>query len=122
AVKELVLAGLLLAARNICPAWEFARLLTGDDHAIDEAVEKGKKKFVGFEMPGRTLGVVGLGAIGVEVANAALSLGMKVLGYDPQITVRRAWQLSSSVEQALSLDDLFAHSDVVTVHVPLNED
>src|SRR5580698_2576506 len=122
AVKELVLAGLFLAARNICQAWSFARSLSGDDHAIDEAVEKGKKAFVGFELPGRTLGVVGLGAIGVEVANAALALGMKVLGYDPQITVRRAWQLSSSVEQAVSLDDLFARSDVVTVHVPLNDD
>jgi len=122
AVKELVLGSLFLAARNLGAAWLFARALSGDDAAIDEAVEKGKKAFVGFELPGRTLGVVGLGAIGVEVANAALGLGMKVLGYDPQITVRRAWQLSSSVEQALSLDDLFAHSDVVTVHVPLNED
>src|ERR1700743_2308535 len=121
AVKELVLAGLLLAARNICPAWEFARSLKGDDHAIDEAVEKGKKKFVGFEMPGRMLGVVGLGAIGVEVANSALALGMKVLGYDPQTTVQRAWQLSSTVEQALSLDDLFARADAITVHVPLND-
>jgi D-3-phosphoglycerate dehydrogenase len=121
AVKELVLAGLLIAARNVCPAWSFARSLTGDDHAIDEAVEKGKKKFVGFELPGRTLGVVGLGAIGVEVANAALALGMKVLGYDPQITVQRAWQLSSNVEQALSLDDLFARADAVSVHVPLND-
>jgi D-3-phosphoglycerate dehydrogenase / 2-oxoglutarate reductase len=122
AVKELVLAGLLLAARNICQAWAFARSLSGDDHAIDEAVEKGKKKFVGFELPGRTLGVVGLGAIGVEVANSAEALGMKVLGYDPQITVHRAWQLSSGVEQALSLDDLFARSDAITVHVPLNND
>ncbi|HXS28598.1 MAG TPA: phosphoglycerate dehydrogenase [Steroidobacteraceae bacterium] len=120
AVKELVLAGLLLAARNICPAWAFARSLSGEDAAIDEAVEAGKKKFVGFELPGRTLGVVGLGAVGVEVANSALALGMKVLGYDPQITVQRAWQLSSSVEQALSLDDLFARADVVSVHVPLN--
>jgi D-3-phosphoglycerate dehydrogenase / 2-oxoglutarate reductase len=122
AVKELVLAGLLLAARNICQAWSFARGLSGDDHAIDEAVEKGKKKFVGFELPGRTLGVIGLGAIGVEVANSAQALGMKVLGYDPQITVHRAWQLSSSVEQALSLDDLFARSAAVSVHVPLNHD
>jgi D-3-phosphoglycerate dehydrogenase len=121
AVKELVLAGLLLAARNICPAWSFARALAGDDHAIDAAVEKGKHRFVGFELPGRTLGVVGLGAVGVEVANSALALGMKVLGYDPQITVQRAWQLSSSVEQALSLDDLFARADAITVHVPLND-
>ena len=121
AVKELVLASLFLAARNICPAWSFSRSLSGDDHAIDDAVEKGKKKFVGFELPGRTLGVVGLGAVGVEVANSALALGMKVLGYDPQITVQRAWQLSSSVEQALSLDDLFARADAITVHVPLND-
>ena len=121
AVKELVLAGLLLAARNICSAWSFSRSLSGDDREIDEAVEQGKKKFVGFELPGRTLGVVGLGAIGVEVANSALALGMKVLGYDPQITVQRAWQLSSTVEQALSLDDLFARSDAITVHVPLND-
>jgi D-3-phosphoglycerate dehydrogenase / 2-oxoglutarate reductase len=121
AVKELVLASLLLAARNICQAWTFARSLSGDDPAIDEAVERGKKSFVGFELPGRTLGVVGLGAIGVEVANSAEALGMRVLGYDPQITVQRAWQLSSSVEQALSLDDLFARSDAITVHVPLNE-
>src|SRR3981081_4665327 len=75
AVKELVLAGLFLAARNICTAWAFSRSLTGDDHAIDEAVEKGKKKFVGFELPGRTLGVVGLGAIGVEGANSPLAPG-----------------------------------------------
>jgi D-3-phosphoglycerate dehydrogenase len=120
AVKELVLAGLFLAARNICQGWSFARSLSGTDAAIDEAVEKGKKNFVGFELPGRTLGIVGLGAIGVEVANTALRLGMNVLGYDPQITVQRAWQLSSRVEQALSLDDLFARADAITVHVPLN--
>ncbi len=119
AVKELVLAGMFLAARNICQAWAFAKGQSGDDHAIDVAVEKGKKNFVGFELPGRTLGVIGLGAIGVEVSNSALSLGMKVLGYDPQITVQRAWQLSSDVEQALSLDDLFVRSDVISVHVPL---
>jgi len=121
AVKELVLAGMFLAARNICQAWAYVRSLEGDDHALEAAVEKGKKKFVGHELPGRTLGVVGLGAIGVEVANAALGLQMKVLGYDPQITVQRAWQLSSGVEQALSLDDLFSRCDFVTVHVPLNE-
>ena len=121
AVKELVLAGLLLAARNIGPAWLFARALSGDDPAIEAAVEAGKKRFVGFELPGRTLGVVGLGAVGVEVANSALALGMKVLGYDPQLTVQRAWQLSSNVEQALSLEDLFARADAITLHVPLNE-
>ena len=122
AVKELVLAGLLLAARNLVPAWLFARGLEGDDAAIEVAAEEGKKRFVGFELPGRTLGVVGLGAVGVEVANSALALGMRVLGYDPQITVQRAWQLRSSVQQALSLEDLFARADAITVHVPLNAD
>jgi D-3-phosphoglycerate dehydrogenase len=119
AVKELVLAGLFLAARNICQAWAYARDLGGEDEAIDAAVEKGKSQYVGFELPGRTLGVIGLGAVGVQVANSAEALGMKVLGYDPQITVQRAWQLSSSVQQALSLDDLFARSDAISVHVPL---
>ena len=121
AVKELVIAGMFLAARNICPAWEYVRALQGSDEQLDEAVEQGKKKFVGYELPGRTLGVIGLGAIGVEVANAAHLLGMRVLGFDPQITVQRAWQLSSGVEQALSLDDLFSRSDVISVHVPLLE-
>jgi D-3-phosphoglycerate dehydrogenase len=121
AVKELVLAGLFLAARHICESWQFVRELQGDAAAIETAVEAGKKRFVGHELPGRTLGVIGLGAIGVEVANAAHLLGMHVLGYDPQITVQRAWQLSSGVEQALSLDDLFARSDAVTVHVPLDD-
>jgi D-3-phosphoglycerate dehydrogenase len=119
AVKELVVAGLFLAARNIVQAWDFARSLSGDDKAIDEATEKGKKDFAGFELPGRTLGVIGLGAIGVEVANVAERLGMRVVGYDPQITVQRAWQLSSSIEQAVSLDDLFARSQFISLHVPL---
>jgi D-3-phosphoglycerate dehydrogenase len=119
AVKELVIASLFLAARNICQAWEYTRALQGADAQLEEAVEQGKKKFVGYELPGRTLGVVGLGAVGVEVANAAHSLGMRVLGFDPQITVQRAWQLSSGVEQALSLEDLFSRSDMVTVHTPL---
>ena len=121
AVKELVIAAMLLAARNIAPAWLFARSLSGDDAAIDVAVEKGKKNYVGFELPGKTLGIIGLGAIGVAVANSAQALGMNVLGYDPAITVQRAWQLSSSVQQALSLDDLFSRCDIITVHVPLNE-
>ena len=121
AVKELVLASLFLAARNICQAWNFARSLQGDDATIEVAVEKGKKEFVGYELPGRTLGVIGLGAIGVEVANTAQALGMQVLGYDPQITVQRAWQLSASVQQAQSLDDLFARADMVSVHVPLSD-
>jgi D-3-phosphoglycerate dehydrogenase len=88
---------------------------------LSKAVESGKKQFVGFELPGKTLGVVGLGAIGVEVANAALGLGMSVIGFDPKITVRRAWQLSAGVEHAETLDQLFQHADAVTIHVPLVE-
>lgn len=121
AVKELVIAGLLLAARNICPAWAYARELEGDAESVARAVESGKKQFVGYELPRRVLGVVGLGAIGVEVANAAMNMGMRVIGYDPGMTVERAWQLSSGVEQATSLDDLLVRADMVTLHVPLNE-
>ncbi len=119
AVKELVLAGLLLAARNVCQAWDYARNLEGSDEEIHKQVESGKKQFRGFELPGRTMGVIGLGAIGVEVANAALALGMRVIGFDPEITVARAWQLSSDVQQAANVDDLLARSDAVTFHVPL---
>jgi len=119
AVKELALAGLLLAARNICDAREYVKGLKEKGDALNKAVEAGKKQFVGFELPGKTLGVIGLGAIGVQVANAALELGMKVVGFDPAITVRRAWQLSSGVEHAETLDQLFQHADAVTVHVPL---
>lgn len=120
AVKELVIAGMLMAARNVCPAWDYARALGGEDRDVRKQVEAGKKQFVGFELPGRTLGVIGLGAIGVRVANAALPLGMKVIGYDPQLTVKRAWQLSSEVQQATSVDDLLVNSDFVSLHVPLN--
>src|SRR5690554_1342920 len=119
AVKELVLAGMLIAARNICQAWDFARNVHGTDEEIYKQVESGKKQFVGFELPGRTLGVIGLGAIGVKVANAALALGMKVIGYDPDITVQRAWQLSADVQQAHSVDDLLTRVDFVSFHVPL---
>src|SRR5512134_2237614 len=121
AVKELVLAGLLMAARNLPQALLHVRGLKGSGDELDKAVEASKKQFVGFELPKRTLGVVGLGAIGVEVANAALKLGMNVLGYDPAITVQHAWQLSSGVQKAVNLDDLFARADVVTVHVPLTK-
>ncbi len=121
AVKELVVAGMLLAARNICPAWAYVRALEGNPEEIKRAVEAGKKQFVGYELPRRVLGVVGLGAIGVEVANAALNLGMRVIGFDPGMTVERAWQLSASVEQATSLDDLLARCDMVSLHVPLIE-
>ncbi len=118
AVKELVLTAIFLAARNICQAADHVKNLQLEGAELDAAVEAGKKQFVGFEIPGKTLGVVGLGAIGVEVANAALNLGMKVVGFDPQITVRRAWQMSSGVEQASSLDDLFSRADIITTHVP----
>jgi len=119
AVKELVIAGMLLASRNICQAWDFARSLEGEDAAIHKAVESGKKQFVGFELPGKTLGVVGLGAIGVQVANGALAQGMHVIGFDPGITVRRAWQMSSEVRQAASIEELLTHVDYVSFHVPL---
>ncbi len=121
AVKELVLAGMFLSARNICQAWDYVRSLDGDDASLAEQVEAGKKQFVGFELPGRTLGVIGLGAIGVLVANAALKLGMRVIGYDPDLTVRRAWQLSSEAVQAVSLDDLLSRADFVSIHVPLSD-
>jgi len=119
AVKELVLAGMLMAARNLCQGWAFARGLSGDDAQISKQVEAGKKQFAGMELPGRTLGVIGLGSIGVLVANAATALGMKVIGYDPDITVQSAWKMSSDVEQATGIDDLLTRSDFVTFHVPL---
>jgi len=122
AVKELVIAGMLLAARRIAPAWDFVRGLQGDAAAVAAAVEQAKKQFAGFELAGRTLGVVGLGAVGAEVANAAVGLGMRVIGFDPAISVSRAWQLSSDVQQAGSLDTLFIDSDLVTLHVPLTEE
>jgi D-3-phosphoglycerate dehydrogenase len=111
-----------MAARHLPEAWDYVRKLPMSGAELAKAVEAGKKQFVGFELPKRTLGVVGLGAIGVEVANAALKLGMQVVGYDPAITVQHAWQLSSGVQKAVNLEDLFARADVVTVHVPLNKD
>jgi D-3-phosphoglycerate dehydrogenase / 2-oxoglutarate reductase len=121
AVKELAVAGLLMAARNLCGAWDYVRRLESTGDELAREIETAKRQFRGFELPGRTLGVIGLGAIGVEVANVALALGMKVVGFDPKITVRRAWQLSSGVEQVDTLDRLFKKSDAVTLHVPLVE-
>ncbi|MGD8430758.1 MAG: phosphoglycerate dehydrogenase [Ectothiorhodospiraceae bacterium] len=121
AVTELVISALFLAARNICQAWDFARDLEGDDAEINRETEAGKKQFAGFELPGHTLGVVGLGAIGVKVANAARALGMNVIGYDPQITVRSAWKLAADVQQAHSVDELVSESDMITFHVPEND-
>ena len=119
AVKELVIGGMLMGARNLASASEYVKTLEETGAELKKAVEAGKKQFVGFELPGKTLGVIGLGAIGVEVANAALDLRMQVVGYDPAITVRNAWQLSSGVEQEETLDQLFQHADFVTCHVPL---
>ncbi|MDH5183208.1 MAG: phosphoglycerate dehydrogenase [Gammaproteobacteria bacterium] len=119
AVKELVVAGMLMACRNIAQAWDFTRNIEADDAEMNKQVEAGKKNYGGFELPGRTLGVIGLGAIGRSVANVALAMGMKVIGYDPGITVEGAWHLSSDVEKATSVDDLFSRSDFITFHVPL---
>lgn len=119
AVKELVLAGMLMGCRNLCQAWDFARRLEGTDEEITKSVEAGKKNFAGFELPGRTLGVVGLGAIGRYVANAAIDLGMNVIGYDPGITIEGAWQLSSNVIKAASIDEMVGKVDFITFHVPL---
>jgi D-3-phosphoglycerate dehydrogenase len=119
AVKELTIAGMLIGARNLCRGAEYVASLEETGEALNKAVEAGKKQFVGFELPGKTLGVIGLGAIGVEVANAAFGLGMKVVGFDPAITVQNAWQLASGVEHAETLDQLFQHADFVSMHVPL---
>ncbi len=121
AVKELVIAGMLLACRNICQAWDYARHVDGTPEQQNKAVEDGKKRYVGYELPGRTLGVVGLGAIGVYVANAAVALGMRVVGFDPTITVRSAWKMSAEVQEMPSIDELVKQSDFVTFHVPLLE-
>ena len=119
AVKELVLAGMLIAARNLGPALEFVKGLDGGD--IDKTVEKEKKQFAGFELPGHTLGVIGLGKIGSLVADAAIRLGMNVLGHDPHITVEAAWSLPSQVRRAHSIDEVLKASDFVSLHVPLVE-
>ncbi len=119
AVKELVIAGMLIAARNLMPAWQFAESLTGDDAEIAKAVEAGKKQFAGIELPNRTLGIIGLGAIGSLVADAGIRLGMNVIGFDPEITVEAAWRLPSSVRKASSVEEVVKNSDFVSLHVPL---
>ena len=118
-VKELTIASLLIAARNICSARDYVRSLNLDDNDIKQSIESGKKQFAGIELPGRTLGVIGLGSIGVNVANAALDLGMKVIGFDPKVTVNNAWQLSSGVQKVESINEIFQKSNAVSVHVPL---
>ena len=119
AVKELVLAGMLIAARNLAPALEFTRKLNDKD--LEAQVEEGKKQFAGLELPGHTLGVIGLGKIGSLVADAAIRLGMNVQGYDPHITVEAAWSLPSQVKRAASIDELIRTSHFVSLHVPLGE-
>lgn len=122
AVRELVIAGLLLASRNICQAWHYVNQLeTNDAEVLEKQIEQNKKQFVGMELCGKTLGVIGLGSIGVKVANSAMNLGMHVIGYDPTITINRAWELSSGVEQALQIDKVFRDADFITFHVPLND-
>ena len=117
AVKELVISSMLLASRNICQGWSYVNSLPLDN--LKATVEDGKKQYSGSELPGKTLGIVGLGAIGVEIANAASTLGMDVIGYDPSISKKNAWKISSDVEEALSLEALFSRSDFVSFHVPL---
>src|SRR5436190_12430866 len=119
AVKELVLTALLLAARNIVPAINYVGSLDGNAMDLDDLVENGKKQFAGVELPGRTLGIVGLGAIGSLVADTAIKLGMNVIGFDPEITVDAAWRLPSNVRKANTIEEVLRQSDFVTLHVPL---
>ena len=119
AVKELVLAGLLLASRKIAEGIEWCRGLTEGETSVEKQVEAGKKQFIGPELAGKTLGVIGLGAIGVQVANTGVALGMDVLGYDPFISIEHAWKLSRSVQHSTTLEEVLEKSDYVTVHVPL---
>ncbi|MCM1025152.1 MAG: phosphoglycerate dehydrogenase [Roseburia sp.] len=119
-VKELVIAGMLLAARDVVGGIEWVKSAAGDEN-IAKAAEKEKKNFAGSEIMGKKLGVIGLGAIGVKVANAAVSLGMEVYGYDPYLSVNAAWNLSRSVKHVLNVDDIYTDCDYITIHVPLTD-
>src|SRR5881398_1581786 len=119
AVKELVFAALLLVARNVVPALGYVASLKGDAGELEKRVEDGKKQFAGVELPNRTLGIIGLGAVGSLVADTAIKLGMKVIGFDPEITVDAAWRLPSNVRRAHGIEELLKQSDFVTLHVPL---
>ena len=121
AVAVLVIVGMLLAARNIVPALNFVRDLKGSDDSLNEQIENEKKHFAGFELSGKTLGVLGLGAIGVKVANSSAALGMNIIGFDPFMSLENAWKLTSSAEQAISIDDLTSRSDLISLHIPLND-
>jgi len=122
AVKELVIAALFLSSRRVIPGVEWAKTLKGNGAEVGKMVEKGKSQFVGPEIKGKKLGVIGLGAIGVMVANTAYSLGMEVLGYDPYLSIDAAWGLSRHTQHASSLDEIYAECDYITVHVPLNNE
>ena len=122
AVKELVVAGMLLAARNIDDALKYLDSLDPDDPQLEQKVEAGKKAFAGYELAGQTLGIVGLGKIGCLVADAAIKLGMHAIGYDPEITVDSAWSLPATVKKAHSLSEVLRHSNFLTLHVPLVEE
>ena len=122
AVKELVLAGLLLSSRKVPEAMDWVKTLKGKGDEVGKLVEKGKGQFVGPEIMGKTLGVIGLGAIGVLVANAATALGMKVMGYDPFLSVKAAWGLAPTVINAKSVKEIYENSDYITIHVPFNAD
>ena len=121
AVKELVILGLLLASRKVVAGIEWAKTLSGQGAEVAKMVEKGKGSYVGPEITGKTLGVIGLGAIGAMVANAAIALGMKVVGYDPYLTVDSAWRLSSEVVHANSIDEIYEASDYITLHIPATD-
>jgi len=122
AVKELVLCALLLTSRKIPAAMDWVKTLKGEGDAVGKLVEKGKSAFAGPEIKGKSLGVVGLGAIGILVANAAEALGMNVYGFDPFLSVESAWRLSSSVKRSLSLDEIYANCDYITLHLPATKD
>ncbi len=121
AVKELVFLGLLISSRKVPDALEWVETLKGNGDQVGKMVEKGKSNFAGPEIMNKTLGIIGLGAIGVLVANAAISLGMKVIGYDPYLSIKAAWGLSPSVENAKSMDEIYAKSDYITIHIPFND-
>ncbi len=121
AVAELAIAGMLLAARNIVPALNFVNALEGDEKSMNNEIEKNKKHFAGFELSGRTLGVLGLGAIGVRVANSAAALGLNIVGFDPFMSLENAWKLTSSAIPATGIDDLVSRSDMISLHIPLND-
>jgi len=122
AVKELVIAGLLLASRKVVQGIEWAKTLIGEGDQVSKLVEKGKSSFAGPEIQGKTLGIVGLGAIGIRVANAAHALGMNVIGYDPYLSVDAAWKMTRAAEHAKTIDDVLAKSDYISIHVPATAD